>query len=130
MDAHKLLAEINGTFSAPPQLMPGFLQELLIAEAAGHLTWRLSTHAAHPGDANYYLQQIHDLALTVEGQDRARGQMIERPTPVPGEDDGHELSDLVLKQAAAIMTHEYAADQRVTFLAEEGMRRKVFRPTG
>ena len=47
--------------------------------------------------------------------------MIERPAPVPGEDDGHDLSDLVLQQAAAIITHEYAGDQRVKFLAEEGV---------
>ena len=47
--------------------------------------------------------------------------MIERPAPIPGEDDGHELSDLVIQQAAEIITREYAADQRVTFLAEEGI---------
>ncbi len=121
MSAHQLLNEITGTFGAPPHLMPGFLQELFIARAAGHLTWRLSTQSARPDDANYYLQQIQDLALTAEGQDRARGQMIQRPAPAPGEDDGHELSDLILQQAAAIITHEYASDQRVTFLAEAGI---------
>lgn len=121
MNALQLLNEISGTFAAPPQLMPGFLQELSVAEAAGHLTWRLSSQMARPSDANYYLQQIYDLALTAEGQDRARGQMIERPAPVPGEDDGHELSDLVLQQVAAIITREYASDQRVTFLAAEGI---------
>ena len=121
MNAQQLLNEISGTFGAPPQLMPGFLQELFVANAAGHLTWRLSSQNARPGDANFYLQQIHDLALTAEGQDRARGRMIERPAPVPGEDDGHELSDLVLQKAAAIITREYAGDQRVTFLADEGI---------
>ena len=77
--------------------MPGFLQELLIARAAGHLDWRIYGAEPNPNDPGYFLQQIQDLELTAEGQDRARGRMIERPAPVPGEDDGHELSDLVLK---------------------------------
>jgi hypothetical protein len=46
ISAHQLLNEITGTFTADPQLMPGFLQELLIAEAAGHLTWRLMNQSA------------------------------------------------------------------------------------
>jgi uncharacterized protein (TIGR02391 family) len=121
MSAHHLLADISGTFAPDPQLMPGFLQELLIAEAAGHLTWRTTDQRARLQDPNWYLQQIQDLALTTEGQDRARGRMIERPAPAPGEDDGHELSDLVLQQVAEIITAEYAADQRVRFLAEEGI---------
>lgn len=119
--AHQLLNEITGAGAADPRLMPGFLQELFVAAAAGHLTWRLSNQSARPDDANYYLQQIQDLALTADGQDRARGRMVERPAPVPGEDDGHELSDLILQQAAESITREYAADQRVTFLAAEGI---------
>jgi len=121
ISAQQLLNELSGTFAADLRLMPGFLQELFVARAAGHLTWRLSTQTARPDDASYYLQQIQDLALTAEGQDRARGRMIQRPAPVPGEDDGHELSDLVLQQAAVIITREYADHQRVTFLAEEGI---------
>ena len=121
ISAYQLLNEISGTYSAGPQLMPGFLQELLIAEAAGHLTFRLTDQRARLQDPNYYLQQIQDLALTAEGQDRARSRMIERPAPAPGEDDGHELSDLVLQQVAEIITREYAPDQRVTFLAEQGI---------
>jgi uncharacterized protein (TIGR02391 family) len=121
ISAQQLLNEISGTYSADPQLMPGFLQELLIAQAAGHLTWRLTDQRVRLQDPNYYLQQIQDLALTEEGQDRARGRMIERSAPAPGEDDGHELSDLVLQQVAEIISREYAADQRVTFLAEQGI---------
>lgn len=55
ISAHQLLNEISGTYSADPQLMPGFLQELLIAEAAGHLTWRLMDQMARLQDPNYYL---------------------------------------------------------------------------
>jgi hypothetical protein len=97
INASQLLNEIAGTGAAELRLMPGFLQELSVAAAAGHLTWRLMNQTARPDDANYYLQQIQDLALTAEGQDRARGRMIERPAPIPGEDDGHELSDLVIQ---------------------------------
>lgn len=54
ISAHQLLNEITGTFAAHLQLMPGFLQELFVARAAGHLTWRLMnqtarTPAAAPG---------------------------------------------------------------------------------
>jgi hypothetical protein len=121
MSAHQLLNEITGKFSADPRLMPGFLQELFVARDAGHLTWRLTDQAVRPGDPNYYLQQIQDLALTAEGQDRARGRMVQRAAPAPGEDDGHQLSDLVLHQIAEVIAREYAADQRVTFLVEEGI---------
>src|SRR5580704_15365511 len=72
INAHQLLNEVSGTYSADPRLMPGFLQELFIARAAGQLTWRLMNENANPQDANYYLQQIQDLALTPDGQDRAR----------------------------------------------------------
>jgi hypothetical protein len=54
MSAHQLLNEISGTFAADPRLMPGFLQELFIAQAAGQLTWRLMDQNANPRDANYY----------------------------------------------------------------------------
>ena len=67
LSAHQLLNEITGTFAAPPELMPGFLQELFVAQAAGHLTWRLTGQMTRPSDANNYLQQIQDLALTAEG---------------------------------------------------------------
>jgi hypothetical protein len=70
ISAHQLLSEISGTHTADPRLMPGFLQELFIAQAAGQLTWRLTNQNANPQDANYYLQQIQDLALTPAGQDR------------------------------------------------------------
>jgi uncharacterized protein (TIGR02391 family) len=121
MSAQHLLNEISGTYAADLQVVPGFLQELLVAKAAGHLTWRLTDQTSRFQDPNYYLQQIQELALTSDGQDRARGWMIERQLPSPEEDDGHELSDLILQQVAEIITSEYAADQRVTFLAEEDL---------
>jgi uncharacterized protein (TIGR02391 family) len=121
MNAQQLLNEISGTFAADPRLMPGFLQELFIAQAAGHLTWRVMDQNARPQDANYYLQQIQNLALTSAGQDRARNQVVSLPPPDPEEDDGHDLSDLILRQVADAITREYAPDQVVIFLGEQGM---------
>jgi hypothetical protein len=81
MSAHHLLNEMSGAFAADPRLMPGFLQELFTAQAAGQLAWRLMDRNASPVDANFYLQQIQDLALTTAGQDRARNRMIQLPPP-------------------------------------------------
>jgi uncharacterized protein (TIGR02391 family) len=121
ISAYQLLADVAGTYAPQPQQMPGFLQELFIAEAAGQLTWRLMDHGANPQDANYYLQQIQDLALTPAGQDRARNRVVVLPPPDPDEDDGHDLSDLVLRQVAEAITREYAPDQVVLFLDEQGI---------
>lgn len=121
INAHQLLNEISGTFAADPQLMPGFLQELLIARAAGQLTWRLANQNATTQDANFYLQQIQDLALTSSGQDRARNQVVLLPSPDLEEDDGHDLSDLILRQVVGAITREYAPDQVAMFLGEQGI---------
>jgi uncharacterized protein (TIGR02391 family) len=120
ISAHELFREITGTYLTNEQAA-GFLQELNIANAAGLLTWQVRNQTAHPQDANYYLQRIEELALTVAGQDRARNQMVVLPPPEPGEDDGHHLSDLILRQVADAITREYAPDQRVTFLGEQGI---------
>lgn len=121
INAHQLLNEISGTFAADPRLMPGFLQELMIARAAGQLTCRLANQNASERDPNYYLQQISDIALTSAGQDRARNRVVLLPPPDPGEDDGHDLSDLILRQVGDAIIQEYAADQVVTFLGEQGI---------
>jgi uncharacterized protein (TIGR02391 family) len=121
VNASQLLNELSGTFAADPKLMPGFLQELFMAQAAGYLTWRIYGLEPNRNNPNYYLQQIQELALTVAGQDRARGRVVVAPLPDPDEDDGHDLSDLVVQQVAEIITGEYAPDQRVRFLAEEGI---------
>jgi uncharacterized protein (TIGR02391 family) len=121
MSAHQLLGELSGTHSVDVQLMPGFLQELFIARDASQLTWRLTNQNATPGDANYYLQQIYELALTPSGQDRARNRVVVMAPPDPDEDDGRDLSDLILRRTAAAIDHEYAPDQAATFLGEQGI---------
>ena len=120
ISAHQLFWEITGAYPTNEQAA-GFLQELNIANVAGLLTWRVRNQTAHPQDTNYYLQRIEELALTVAGQDRARNQMVVLPPPDPDEDDGHQLSDLILRQVAEAITEEYAPDERVTFLGEQGI---------
>ena len=121
MQAHQLLNEILGTFGADPQVMSGFLQELFIARDASQVTWRLLNQAADRRDANFYLQQIYELALTSAGQDRARNQVVILPPPDPDEDDGHGLSDLILRRVAKAIIHEYAPDKITVFLSEQGI---------
>jgi uncharacterized protein (TIGR02391 family) len=116
-----LLREITGTYALDEQQMAGFLQELLIANAAELLTWRLLDQAIRPNDANYSLQQIYQLALTPSGQDRARNRVVVLPPPDPDDDDGHDLSDLIFRRIAYAITEEYAPDQRVVFLGEQGI---------
>jgi hypothetical protein len=121
-NARQLLNEMSGAYAADPVLTPGFLQELFIAQAAGHLNWRIYGREPNPiSNPDYYLQQVQELELTPEGQDRARGRMVERPAPMPGEDDGHDLSDLIRRQVADAIATEYDPDQVVTFLGEQGI---------
>lgn len=82
-------------------------------------------------DPNWYLQTVSGFALTVEGQDRARGRMVVQPLPDPAEDDGRKLSNLILKEVAAAITVEYAPDKEAEFLAEEGIPpRELALPNG
>jgi Protein of unknown function (Hypoth_ymh) len=121
LNAQQLLNEMSGTYSADPKLYPGFLQELFIARAAGYLEWRIYGMEPNRSDASYYLQQIQDLALTVAGQDRARGQVVVEPPPDPDEDDGHQLSDLILRQVADGIVFQLDLIQAAMLLGEEGL---------
>jgi uncharacterized protein (TIGR02391 family) len=121
LNALQLLNEMSGTFSADTKLYPGFLQELFIARAAGYLDWRIYGVEPNRNDPNYYLQQIQDLALTPAGQDRARGQLVVQPLPDPDDDDGHQLSDLILRQIADGIVYQLDPIQAAMLLAEEGL---------
>jgi uncharacterized protein (TIGR02391 family) len=107
-----------------PQLMRGFVQELHIARDLGLLTFKVQDDPRPnlaDADPNWYLQTVSDFALTVEGQDRARGRMVVQPLPDPAEDDGRKLSNLILKEVAAAITEQYASDEVADFLAGEGI---------
>jgi uncharacterized protein (TIGR02391 family) len=105
--------------------MRGLIQELHICAAAELLEFVIRHDPYRPNladtDPSQYLQALSDFALTVEGQDRARGRMIARPEPQPGEDDGRPISDLILREVAAAIADQYADDDRVTLLTEEGL---------
>lgn len=116
-----LLQRMTG--SSAVDRMRGFIQELHISADRRLLTFRVQPDPYRPNladaDPNYYLQTISDFALTVEGQDRARGRMIARPEPEPGEDDGRPISNLILRQVAAAITDQYAPDEIAELLTEE-----------
>jgi hypothetical protein len=63
--------------------------------------------------ARIYLQDIRQFALTVEGQDRARGRMIARPEPQPGEDDGRPVSDMILRAVVFMAEEDIPPDPMV-----------------
>jgi len=119
-----LMEQVAGVVVNEPQLMRGFVQELHIARDCGLLTF---TVQADPrpnladADPNWYLQTISDFALTIEGQDRARGRMVIQPPPDPAEDDGRPISNLILKEIALAIAEQYAPDEVADFLAEEGI---------
>jgi uncharacterized protein (TIGR02391 family) len=117
-----LMQRITGSYAVDG--IRGFIQELHISAGSGLLTFTVQRDPRPnlaDADPNWYLQTITDLALTVEGQDRARGRMIARPEPEPGEDDGRPISDLILRQVAAAITEQYAADEIAELLYEEGI---------
>ena len=119
-----LMEQITGVMVHEPQLVRGFVQELHIARDLGLLSFNVQADPRPnlaDADPNWYLQTISDFALTVEGQDRARGRMVVQPLPDPAEDDGRKISNLILKEVAAAITEQYAPDKVADFLAEEGI---------
>jgi len=62
-----------------------------------------------------------DFALTVTGQDRARGRVVVQPVPDPAEDDGRLISSLILQQVGKAIEQNYSRAQIVTFLSESGV---------
>jgi len=105
--------------------MPGLIQELHICALSGLLTFKVKADPYRPNlataDPTAYLQTISEFALTVEGQDRARSRMIARPEPEAGEDTGDPISDLILRKVGEAIADQYAGDDRVLLLADEGI---------
>lgn len=103
-------------------LWRGFVQELLIAQQAGLLTFTVEQWAPNPrSNPHYYLQTLRNFALTVAGQDRARGQLVVQPGPDPDEDDGRLISGLLLRQVGDAISQEYTPAQIPLFLGEAGI---------
>jgi uncharacterized protein (TIGR02391 family) len=103
-----------------------FAHELLLARAAGYLEW---TDQFNPGvrvlnpvtEAQQWLQQIHDIRLTVDGRDRARGREIHRPLPDPDEDDDRPITGMTLEEIARAIGDTYTGSQLPRYLRESGI---------
>jgi hypothetical protein len=90
LNGQQLMSEITGTYTVDQSRWAGFVQELLIARDAGLLTftppYRVGgSRPAEPSDPNMYVQSISDFALTVAGQDCARGRMLAAEPPDPAD---------------------------------------------
>lgn len=126
LNGQQLMSEITGTYTVDQSRWAGFVQELLIARDAGLLTftppYRVGgSRPAEPSDPNMYLQSISDFALTVAGQDRARGRMLAIDPPDPAEDDGRLISSLTLGIIADAIAEKYTPEQAAVFLREAGL---------
>lgn len=118
-----LMDDIAGQQVTDDKLVRGFLQELEILAAEKYLTFRaydISENAARSWPYQY-LEQVRDFALTVKGQDRARGIKVIQPLPDPDEDDGSPISALILQQIAESIAKEYWPEQTLVFLDEAGI---------
>ena len=120
VDGRQLTDEVAGSQVTDDARVRGFLQELEILEREEYLTFTVYDRSPHNRTAYpyLYLQQIRDFALTVKGQDRARGIRIVQPLPHPDEDDGRPIPALVLQQIASAIAEEYTPQQIVVFLGE------------
>jgi uncharacterized protein (TIGR02391 family) len=103
-----------------------FARELLLARAAGYLEW---TDPFNPGvrvlnpvtEAQQWLQQIWEIRLTLDGRDRARGRVIQRPLPDPDEDDDRPITGMTLEEIARAIGDTYTGTQLPRYLRESGI---------
>lgn len=124
MNGMYLMNEINGSQVTEPILWRGFVQELHIARDLGLLAFKVTPNPRPnlaEADPFYYLQTLSDFALTVPGQDRARGIRIIAQLPDPDEDDKRPISRLLLQQIGEAIEENYTREQLVTFLDESGI---------
>ena len=119
-----LIQHLTGAYIHDQQQVRGFIQELHIARDLGLLIFDVRP-SLRPNladaDPNAYVQEISDFALTVSGQDRARGRVVAQPPPDLADDDGRMLSDLILREITDAITAQYALDEVAQFLADEGI---------
>jgi uncharacterized protein (TIGR02391 family) len=115
-----------------------FARELILAHDAGFVEWR-DMSARSVGDpnpqsnTNYWLQQINELRLTLAGRDRARGRLIQLPTPDPEEDDGRPITGMTLEEVAKAISDTFGASQLPRYLIESGIPEEyvtAFDPSG
>jgi uncharacterized protein (TIGR02391 family) len=122
VDGRELMDNVAGAQVTDDGLVRGFVLELEIAAYEGYLTYRIGGNAEQMRHTMHYqyLQRITTFALTVKGQDRARGIRVVQPLPNPAEDDGRAISALILQQIASVIAKEYTPRQILVFLREGG----------
>jgi uncharacterized protein (TIGR02391 family) len=106
--------------------MQEFAIELQLAHDAGYLSWRdqsdrWAVRATPTSDPNMWLQSFDDIALTLEGRDRARGRVIVATLPDADEDDGRIITGLTLEEIARSIADTYTATQLPRYLRESGI---------
>ena len=122
VDGRQLMDEVAGRQVTEDASVRGFLQELEILEREEYLAFTVYDRSHNRTTYPYlYLQQIRDFALTVKGQDRARGIRVVQPLPNPDEDDDRPIPALVLQQIAYAIAEEYTPQQILVFLDEAGI---------
>ena len=123
VDGRQLMDDVAGAQVTDDILIRGFVRELEIAADEGYLIYRINGYGANTEQMRntmpyQYLQRIANFALTVKGQDRARGIRVVQPLPNPAEDDGRAISALILQQVAFAIAEEYTPQQILVFLDE------------
>lgn len=126
VDGRQLMDAVAGTQVTEDSLWRGFIRELEILRDEGYLTFKVEIYPGNPDQIRqsnpyYWLQQVRSFGLTVKGQDRARGIRVVQPLPNPDEDDGRNISGLLLEQIALAIATEYMPQQIMVFLLEGGV---------
>ena len=103
-----------------------FARELLLAAAAGYVTWTdqsgRNVGVTDPiANSQSWLQMIWELRLTLSGRDRARGRIIERALPDPDEDDGRPIAGMTLEEIARVIGGTYTGQQLPKYLHDSGI---------
>jgi uncharacterized protein (TIGR02391 family) len=106
--------------------LASFVRELFVLAQADLVTWRVpppvgGAAQADPRNANEYLHRMQDLALTIAGRDRARGQIVVVPLPDPAEDDGRMIRASTLDDIAGACGSGYTPSQAARLLTESGV---------
>lgn len=110
-----------------------FAQELLIARDAGYLEWIETTSLGAPRpdpvmEVQRWLQEVRDIRLTLNGRDRARGRVIQRPLPDPDEDDERPITGMTLEEIARSIGDTYSGSQLPRYLSDAGISAEFIPP--